>query len=123
MLSYKKIYTISHKLSAVFMIVALLWLTVSTPFVLASQQELAKQQHSISDNQPPLSCTEEESNPFGNTTEEKAPSSNTFSEEYLHDHHITHYFILETSQYHKCENAGTYIAFHGELLVPPPNAA
>jgi len=122
MLSYKKIYTIGHKLSAVFMIVALLWLTISAPFVFASQQELAKQ-HQMADNQSPVPGGEEESNPFGNSTEEKAPSSNAFSEEFLHDHHITHYFMSASSTYHKGENADTYIAFHGELLVPPPNAA
>ena len=73
----------------------------------------------------PLSGNEEETtNPFGNTTEEKAPSStNRFLKNILHDHHTADYFFSIVSQYHKCENAGTYIAFHGELLVPPPNVA
>lgn len=65
---------------------------------------------------------EETSNPFGNNTEEKAPNSgNSFSEEYLHIQHINHPYFSKTSQYHKFENADIYIAFHGELLVPPPN--
>ncbi len=72
---------------------------------------------------PSTDNEEETANPFGNTTEEKAPSSTSFSEEYLHDHHTTDYFFSTVLQYHKCENAGTYIAFHGELLVPPPNVA
>ena len=122
MVSLRKIYTIGHKVSAVFMMVALLWLTVSTPFVFASQQELAKQ-HKMADNQSPLSGNEEESNPFGSTTEEKAPGSNSFSEEFLHDHHITHYFVSVASSYHKCENATTYIAFHSDLLVLTPNVS
>ena len=62
-------------------------------------------------------------NPFGNTTEEKAPVSNSFSEEYLHDHHSTDCFFSIVLQYHKCENADTYHAYHGELLVPPPNVS
>jgi hypothetical protein len=71
----------------------------------------------------PLAGTEEEAaNPFGNTTEEKAPSS-SFSEEFLHDHHKADYFFSIVSQYHNSENDGTYVAYHGELLVPPPNAA
>lgn len=106
------------------MMVALLWLTVSTPFVFASQQELAKQDKIAADSQSPLSVNEEESsNPFSNTTEEKNPSSTSFSEEYLHDQHITDHFFLIATQYHNCGNAGTYIAYHGELLVPPPNVA
>jgi len=106
------------------MILTLLWLTISTPFVFASQQELAK--HKMENNKSPLCGNEDDaSNPLGNNTEEKVPSSgNSLSEEYIHDHHITHpYLVSEDSQYHKCENADIYIAFHGELLVPPPDAA
>jgi hypothetical protein len=105
------------------MILALLWLTISTPFVFASQQEMAKQ-HQIADTNSPVSdCDDDTANPFGNTTEEKAPSSSSLSEEYLHDHHSAEYFFALISQSHKCENADTYNAFHGELLVPPPNRA
>lgn len=105
------------------MILALLWLTVSTPFVFASQQELAKQDK-MADTQSPLAGNEEEaSNPFSSTTEEKNPGSNSFSEEYLHDHYIADHFFSIDLQHAKCENAGTYVAYHGELLVPPPNAA
>lgn len=118
-----KIYNVFHKGSALFMILALCWLTISTPFVFACQQEMAKLK--MEDSRGPLNAQEDESNPLGNNTEEKVPgSANSLSEEYLHDHHITQpYLFSETSQYHKCENADTYIAFHGELLVPPPNAA
>ena len=119
----RKIYNSFHLLSAVFMILALLWLTVSMPFVYASQQKLAKQDK-IENTGSPLAGNEEEAaNPFGNTTEEKAPGGNSLSEEYLHDHHSADYFFSIISQYHKCVNAGTYVAYHGELLVPPPNAA
>ncbi|HEY6502575.1 MAG TPA: hypothetical protein VIZ28_01250 [Chitinophagaceae bacterium] len=110
--------------SAIFMILSLLWLTISTPFVFASQQELAKQYKMANAGTALPGNEEEAANPFGNTTEEKAPTSgSSFSEEYLHDHHIADHFFLIALQYHKCENADTYNAFHGELLVPPPNAA
>lgn len=120
----QKPYNFFQLASAVFMILALLSLTVSAPFVFASQQELAKQTkmtHSVS----PLDSNEEEvPNPFGNTTEEKNPnSSSSFSEEYLHDHHMEEYFFSIASKFHKCENAGIYIAYHGDLEVPPPDAA
>lgn len=118
-----KAYRVSQKVSAIFMILTLLWLTISTPFVFSFQQELAKH-GKISCNQTADNCSDDESNPLGSNTEEKVPSSNnSFSEEYLHDQYITHYFITADSEYHKCENASIYIAFHGELLVPPPNAA
>jgi len=108
--------------SAVFMILALLWLTVSAPFVASCQQELAKQ-NKTANNVSALGGSEEEAaNPFGNTTEEKKPSgSNSLSEEYLHDHHIDDHFFSVISRDHKSENAGVYTAFHGEVQVPPPN--
>ena len=119
----RKIFTVSQLVSAVVMILALVWLTVSSPFVYAAQQELAKQQK-MEKSAPPLTGSEEESsNPFGNSTEEKAPGNSSLSEEYIHSNQKIHFFFSIATQYHKCENADTYIAYHGELLVPPPNAA
>jgi cytoskeletal protein RodZ len=117
-----KIYSISQLVSAVVMILALVWLTVSTPFVYAAQQELAKQKTEKAAS--PLTANEEESsNPFGNSSEEKAPGNTSLSEEFIHNNYRVYFFFSVTTQYHKCENADTYTAFHGELLVPPPNAA
>lgn len=101
-----------------------MWLTVSTPFVYKCQQQLGKYANSTSATTP-LDTNEEENNPFGNNTEEKAPggSINSFSEEYLHENHNAEYLLFIALQYHKNDDAGLYIAFHGELLVPPPNAA
>src|SRR5688572_28087671 len=116
----KTTYRVSQILSAVFLAMALLWLTVSLPFVYESQRELAKHSSAAT-----ASCSnEEEANHFGtNTTEEKAPSGVTsVSEEYLHDHHTAEYFTSIASQNHKCENSGVYNAFHGEVHVAPPNA-
>jgi len=119
----RKIYSVFHLCSAVFLILALMWLTVSTPFIITSQEEMAKQ-HKTEKSASPLAGNEEETNnPFGNNTEEKAPTTSSFSEEYLHSFHIVSHFYKEISQYHKHENSDIYIAFHGELLVPPPNAA
>jgi hypothetical protein len=105
------------------MIVALSWLTISAPFVFEHQQKIAKL-NSTTCADLPISGTEEEANPFSSSTEEKAPKTlNTFSEEYLHNHHQSEYFLSIASQFHKCEDAGIYVAYHGELLVPPPNQA
>lgn len=119
----RKIAQVFQSISAICMVLALLWLTISLPFVNAYQQEIAKQTHkSVEKNS--AANEEESSNPFGNNTEEKAPGGmNSLSEEYLHDHDHDDLFFSSTLEFHKCENIGTYIAFHGELLVPPPNAA
>lgn len=118
----RKTYTIFQKASSIFMMLTLLWLTISTPFVIAAQQELAKQQKA-SAIELPVNDGEDDTGSGSNNIEEKVPGANTFSEEFLHEHHSTHYFFSQISQYHKLENSDTYIAFHGELLVPPPNAA
>jgi hypothetical protein len=116
----KKTYSFFQLLSAIGMVLALLWLTVSTPFVYANQQQQAKQEQGC----PSLPCnSDEESSPFGNSTEEKTPSSTSFSEEYLHDSDHSTEFFAAAAPDHLSQNAGTYIAFHGELLVPPPNVA
>lgn len=120
----KKTYSTFQKGSAVFMIFTLLWLTISTPFVIACQQELDKLETTSDATTTLPSSGEETDNPLGNTNEEKTPgASSSFSEEYLHEHHSTHYFSGIISLYNKCDNADTYHAYHGELLVPPPNIA
>ena len=93
-----KTYGLFSKVSAVLMALALLWLTVSTPFVFASQQKTAEY-HKLADVDAPIN--EEESNPFGNSTEEKAPTGVSLSEEYLHDHHSSDYYFMLASQFHK----------------------
>jgi hypothetical protein len=109
--------------SSVFMMFALLWLTISLPVVYSCQQEIAKQDK-MAINAPVQTTEEEAANPFGNTTEEKTPNSgNSFSEEYLHNHHITDYFFIVASQFHSHFDADTYLAYHGELHVPPPDVA
>jgi hypothetical protein len=116
-------YGFFSRVSAFVMIAALAWLTISAPFVYASQQEIAKQNSSAPADLP-ITGTEEEANPLNGSTEEKAPKTlNSVSEEYLHDNHRSEYLLSLTSQFHKGENAATYIAYHGELLVPPPNKA
>ena len=119
-----KPYNVFHKVTSVFLMITLLWLTISTPFVVSFQQEMAKQGFSIDTSSPLSGDDEDTSNPFGNNTEEKPAScsSVSLSEEYhMHDNHKADYLFSIVSTYHKCENADTYTAFHGELLVPPPN--
>jgi hypothetical protein len=121
----RKPYNTIQKVSTIFMMAALVWLTISLPFVYAGQQEIAKQQQTENTASPFASSEEESANPFGNgnSTEEKVSNNNSLSEEYLHDHHKEDGLLAIARQYRSCEDARNYIAFHGELLVPPPNVA
>jgi len=121
----KKPYNVFQLASAIFMVAALLWLTVSTPFVYQFQQKQIEQNKIAKAEQSSATDTnEEESNPFGNTTEEKnSNSNNTLTEEYLHELHIHDHFFSIVSLEHQSHNVDTYIAFHGELHVPPPDVA
>ncbi|MFN8289041.1 MAG: hypothetical protein U0U70_02170 [Chitinophagaceae bacterium] len=116
----KTIYSGLNKVTSVFLVLALLWLTISTPFVFAVQQKQAKADKI--ENTRSSDADDDTSNPLGNNTEEKAPSGTSLSEEFLH-HPVDHlHFFAETIQHAGHQNDGTYNAFHGELLVPPPNA-
>jgi len=122
MVKPRKTYHFFQLATAVLLILSLLWLTVSLPFVYSSQQKLAKQAESSNASSSHNGSEEETPNPFGTTTEEKAPGSTpSVSEEYVHDHHTSEYILSIASQFFVCQNSGIYNAFHGEIHVPPPN--
>lgn len=110
-------YNLGHIISSIVMLIALAWLTVSTPFVYAAQQQQEVLAHQGSDT------ADDDYNPFASTNEEKTESgANTLSEEYLHHaNHIEHYFITLVT-YYKCHPADEYLAFHPESFSPPPEA-
>ena len=112
------ILPLKYLASGIIMLIALLWLTVSLPFVNASQQKLTEQK-SLHQDDIDNECDE---NPFSNTTEEKTESGNSTLSEYLHEFHSPeHGFVILTSFY-KCHPADLYFAYHPELLSPPPEA-
>lgn len=96
--------------SGILMIAALLWLTISTPFVYGASQV-----------NKPITEQCEDANPFANTTEEKNESSGNASE-YLHDTLNQEHSFTEIAQYFKCHPTDTYLAFHPESFSPPPEA-
>jgi len=120
------IYQPGHHLSSIFMLVVLLWLTVSAPFVFAAQQTLAEKQVALlsaTAGQQDNSNEEQSCAPLGsNTTEEKAPNGlNSLSEEYLHaDNELSHLTELPLG-HTRSHTFAEYVAFHGEMLCPPPN--
>jgi hypothetical protein len=109
------IFTVWHVCSSVFMVMALIWLTVSTPFVYQAQKiqkEIQKQTKPAQDN----------TNPFSNTTEEKNESSVNTLSEYLHEPpSIENDFVILTRLY-KRYPSDMYCEHHPELLSPPPEA-
>ncbi len=105
MKKHVKSTTIFNQISAIFLILALAWFSVGVSFNPGSQP------FDILNN---IASTTD-------TPEEKIPTSNLLTEEYLHDHHHPHFFIDITATVHFIEDARNYPAFHGELLVPPPN--
>ena len=80
----------------------LLWLTISTPFVIASQQELAKQQKVLTLDPPGNDCADDTGeDSTNNSIEEKVPTNTNLSEEFLHEQHSTQYFFTVVSLNHK----------------------
>lgn len=110
-------YSYYKKVTAVLMIFALLWLTISASFVLRSQQLFSQD----SEIQAPFAGSEEEaSNPFGNSEEKSSKTSTTFSEEYMHDHNKGAYLFFIALHGHNSETSNLYSSHHVELLSPPP---
>lgn len=110
-----KFFTAWHIGTSLFMILALSWLTVSTPYVYSAQQQMK-----VLSQQP--ADTGDETNPFSNTTEEKSESGVNTLSEYLHDtHHLEHHPVI-LKKFYKCHPSDLYVAFHPELVSPPPKA-
>ena len=99
----------------------LLWLTISTPFIISAKKQLQINNIELSSTDASQS-PEEDNNPFSGLNEEKSGSgANTFSE-YLHEH-FQMPVINEPMLIHESYAGGLiYVAYYGELLSPPPEA-
>lgn len=113
----KQFYTFRHIASSVLMLMLLTWLTVCLPFVNQSQKaEKAKTEQSNKESKS------DNSNPLGNTNEEKSESGISLPSEYLHEvPQLGHHFITLTTCF-KGHPSDIYMAFHPELVIPPPEA-
>ena len=118
----KRKYTIGDQVSCVSMILMLLWLTVSAPFIIPDQQQDNLSGNIAQTDMPADSSEDSDTNPFSNTTEEKPESGGSTLSEYLHHiHELFPYSTALTTSYN-WHSSDLYIAFHGELLSPPPEA-
>lgn len=112
----QKIFSTRQIGSSLFMITALLWLTVSTPFVFKAQQEQKKEIQKQSKQNATTN------NPFSNTTEEKNESSLNTLSEYLHESpSLENSFVFIDTSY-KPYSSKIYFEHKPELLSPPPEA-
>jgi hypothetical protein len=101
--------------SALLMLLALLWLTVSTPFVYACQQATAAAQKEDAAN------ASQSNNPLTGTDEEKPGLGSSNVSEYLQQAELASHAVRLLVKYEKCNASNLYLAFHPELLCPPPN--
>ena len=87
------------------MVLALVWLTISLPFVYGAQQH--------------LKCQLEFST---NTTEEKTESGVNTLSEYLHEAHALVHPESMFKTYYKCHSNDEFVAYHPDHISPPPDA-
>jgi len=112
----KRTYSPRDYASSVFMIMTLLWLTISTPFVITVQREMSTTAAGT-DKQP----VDDNANPFSGLNEEKPSSANALSE-YLHEPLSLLVPGIPTLEHESNNTPLIYIAYYGELLSPPPEA-
>ena len=103
--------------SSLLMVFTLLWLTISTPFIYRQQQVQQKIEKQKSDKD-----TDSSSNSLPNSTEEKSEKNTSTISEYLHDHQLIPEYNEALTQHCKCSDSDIYLAYHPELLSPPPEA-
>jgi hypothetical protein len=96
------------------MIVSLLWLTVSAPFIYeASKMVETQTEQTGSDN--------DESNPLAGATEERSETNSNTSSEYLNEHFHECWTFSSGREIFKCHSSDIYLAFRPELICPPPD--
>ncbi len=103
--------------SALLMLFALLWLTVSTPFVYAVQQKALLKEKTADGK------AAKASNPLAGTNEEKSESGVNSISEYLHEIELPGALVTALLKWEKCHPADLYFAYHPELVCPPPDMA
>jgi len=103
-------------ISAVFLAGLLLLLTIGLPVTYNSLKAIR------ADITQSDSC---DKNPYSNSTEERTPSGGvSINEEYVHEmRYDLHLPPQQVSVAYIHAHEATYVAFHGELHCPPPNAA
>jgi hypothetical protein len=116
----KYTYQWFHVLASLLMMLMLTWLTVCTPVVYNWQ--LKQKAEAVAKEKTGAGENEMTGNPLSNTNEEKTETGVSLLSEYLHSAEEPHRPFSCLSIRSKCKQDAEYIAFHGELLSPPPEA-
>ncbi|RYY41728.1 MAG: hypothetical protein EOO08_00960 [Chitinophagaceae bacterium] len=114
-------FSTAHKIGSLLLMLALLWLSVSTPFVYRFQQQQKAAKAALT-HEKGSDADEDSGNPLSNTNEEKTESGVSMPQEYLHEPiHLHHPLALLDLQYHSYAQ-DDFVAFHPEFITPPPDA-
>lgn len=107
-----------QKLSSLLMLLLLVWLTVCLPYVADSRQHVKIQMQMTGEETP----NTDNSNPLGNSTEEKSETDVSLLSEYLHHLFQMDHALTAIASTYKLHPSDLYLAFHPELIIPPPEA-
>ena len=113
----KPLYTRLHKLSSLLMVITLAWLTICLPYVSESQQDAEIQIEASTDD-----GGDDGNNPLSNTNEEKTESGTSLLAEYLQENELAEHNFITLSSFYKCHPSDLYLAYHPDLIIPPPEA-
>jgi hypothetical protein len=113
----KSFYNTKHIAYSIFAMLLLAWLTVCLPYVNESQNA-AKAAVEKTEKK----ATADNGNPLTNTNEEKSEGGPATLNEYLHEAHAMDHHFTFVSTFYKCHPSGLYLAYHPDLIIPPPKA-
>ena len=116
----RNIYRVIKKINASLLLLAVISLTISTPVVFFTQE--------FSENTPeqntphPIDDSEDVASNLlnSNTNEEDAPANHNI-EKFVHNPSEFETNHIQKVSYFETNKVKLYHAYHGELLVPPPN--
>lgn len=111
----KSFYNVKHVVYSIFAMLLLAWLTVCLPYVNESQNA-AKAAVEKTEKK----AAADNSNPLTNANEEKPESGPSTLNEYLHETHVMEQPFTFVSTFYKCHPSALYLAYHPELVIPPP---
>ena len=102
--------------SSLFMLLLLSWLTVCLPFVNENQQAARNTLEQATGETP----VADSNNLFAGTNEEKSESGLSLLSEYLSAPYYPEPAIVSHASYRKRCSSTLYLAYHPDLIIPPP---
>jgi hypothetical protein len=110
-----------QQIGSFLLMLALVWLSVCTPYVYKFQQKVKLEKQAVADAGADTD-SEDGGNPLTNTNEEKSESGPNTLQEYLHEPlHLEHPSMEQINEYGHFEQKAS-VAYHPELISPPPEA-